>query len=183
MSKLMERVAGERTRLREVRQAMTAAINKGAHGDPAYVPFYVAVANYLEASMHRLHEQDIRMGKLLRAKADMEKPENKQALAELDERLAGNQEHLAATLAQREALKSQGAAALQDFESAAGAYSDYIVTNMGHHPGSTNLAQAVFGPEDWEHMAYVSDADLVREQELHTAVFDALPAGVELPEG
>ena len=36
------------------------------------------------ASMDRLHEQDIRMGDMLRDKADMTVPANQQALAELD---------------------------------------------------------------------------------------------------
>lgn len=182
MSKLMERVAGERRRLREVRTAMTAAIDQGSAGDLAYVPFYIAVGDYLEAAMHRLHEQDIRLGAMLRDKADMSVPAHQQALSELDDRLAGNQEHLKATLAQRDALKNEGAAALDGFEAAAGAYSDYIVNNLGHHPGSTDLAQAVFDAADWEHMAFVSDADLVREQQLHTAVFDAVPSGLTLPE-
>jgi len=182
MSKLKERVAGERRRLREVRQAMTAAVEQGAGGDADFVNFYIAVGDYLEAAMHRLHEQDIRMGDLLRARADMEEPNNKQALAELDERLAGNQTHLQATLAACAALKADGLDALAQFEAAGKAYSDYIVTNMGHHPGSTDLAARVFAPEDWEHMAYISDSDLVREQQLHTAVFDAVPAAVNLPE-
>jgi hypothetical protein len=181
MSKLMERVAGERGRLKEVRQAMTAAVEQGANGAESFVPFYIAVGNYFEAAMHRLHEQDIRMGDMLRAKAEMDEPANQQALSELEERLAGNQAHLKALLAARDALRDAGTAALADFEAAGKAYSDYIVTNMGHHPGSTNLAQQLFTAEDWEHMAYVTDADLVREQQLHTAVFDAQPDAQNLP--
>ncbi len=182
MTKLMERVAGERRRLREVRQAMTAAIEYGARGDEAFTPFYIAVGDYLEAAMHRLHEQDIRMGDLLRSKADLKDAANQQALKELDDRLAGNQLHLKATLAARDALQNKGAAPLDEFEAAGKAYSDYIVNNMGHHPGSTELAQKVFSAEDWEHMAYVSDSDLVQEQMLHTNVFDAVPAALDLPE-
>jgi hypothetical protein len=161
---------------------MTAAVEKGAHGDESFVPFYVAVGNYFEAAMHRLHEQDIRMGDMLHDKADMEDPDNQQAMAELDERLAGNQKHLQALLNARDALGREGAAALAEFEAAGKAYSDYIVTNMGHHPGSTNLAQKVFTAEDWEHMAYVTDSDLVKEQQLHTAVFDAAPPTLDLKE-
>jgi hypothetical protein len=181
MSKLMERVAGERRRLREVRQAMTAAVEQGANGNADFVPFYIAVGDYFEAAMHRLHEQDIRMGVMLRDKTDMDEPANQQALAELDERLSGNQQHLKKLLAARDELKQSATSALDVFEGAGKGYSDYIVASMGHHPGSTNLAQQFFSAEDWEHMAVVSDADLVREQELYTAVFDAIPDGVTLP--
>ena len=122
------------------------------------------------------------MGDLLRSKVDMDDQANKQALAELDERLAGNQTHLIVLLAARDELQDAGVAAVTDFETAAKAYSDYIVSSMGHHPGSTDLARAVFSPEDWEHMAYVLDADLVREQQLYTAVFDAVPATLNIPD-
>lgn len=180
--KLYERVAGERRRLRQVRQALTAATAQGAQGNVAYVPFYIAIADYFEAAMHRLHTQDVRMGELLRAKADLEIPENKQAMAELDERLAGNQAHLANMLTARAALKKSGRDALPQFEAAGGAYARYIVENMGHHPGSTNMAQALFTADDWAYMADVSVSDQQRERQLYDAVFAALPAGLELPE-
>jgi hypothetical protein len=179
---LYERVAGERRRLRQVRQALTAATAQGAQGNPAYVPFYIAIADYFEAAMHRLHTQDVRMGEMLRARADMENPENRQAMAELDERLAGNQAHLANMLSARVALKKAGHNALPQFEDAGGAYARYIVENMGHHPGSTNMAQALFNADDWAYMADVSVADQQRERQLYDAVFKLLPAGLELPE-
>jgi len=179
---LYERIAGERTRLREVRQALTAATEQGANGDAAYVPLYIAIGDYFEAAMQRLHDQDIRMGKMLDEKADMAMPENKQAMAELDERLAGNQLHLKKMLAARDALGSNGAAALGQFESAGGAYAAYIVANMGHHPGSTNLAQKFFTADDWAYMADASEADQLRERQLHENVYATKPDNVVLPE-
>jgi len=181
-AKLYERVAGERRRLRQVRQALTAATERGAHGNAVWVPFYIAIADYFEAAMHRLHMQDVRMGDLLRAKADMHSAANQQAMSELDERLAGNQAHLAKLLAARSALRKSGAAALGEFEAAGSAYARYIVEHMGHHPGSTNMAQAVFTADDWAHMADVSAADQQREQQLFAAVFAAVPKGLELPD-
>jgi hypothetical protein len=181
-AKLYERVAGERRRLRQVRQALTAATAHGAQGNAAWVPFYIAIANYFEAAMHRLHTQDIRMGEILRARADMQNAANRQAMAELDERLAGNQAHLANMLTARTALQKSGAGALSQFETAGSAYARYIVEHMGHHPGSTNMAQALFTPDDWTYMADVSDADQQQERELFDAVFAVLPAGLELPE-
>ncbi|MBT8422290.1 MAG: hypothetical protein KJP03_04145, partial [Gammaproteobacteria bacterium] len=80
MEGLYERVAAERRRLRQVRMALTAATDHGAEGAADWVPFYVAIGDYFEAAMDRLHEQDIRMGDMLREKADMDKPENIKAL-------------------------------------------------------------------------------------------------------
>ena len=182
MNELYERVAGERRRLRQVRQMMTAAVERGAQGDADYVPFYIAVGDYFETAMHRLHEQDIRMGDRLNEKADMSVPKNKQAMAELDDRLTGNQDHLKKLLAARAALQDSGAAALLDFESAGKNYSDFIVANMGHHPGTNDMAQEVFSADDWSYMAYVSDDDLANEQRLFDQVVAVKPASLELPE-
>ena len=165
-----------------VRQALTAATTQGAQGNAAYVPFYIAIADYFEAAMHRLHTQDVRMGELLGAKADLEDPANRQAMAELDERLAGNQRHLGNMLTARAALQKSGRDALPEFEAAGGAYARYIVENMGHHPGSTNMAQALFTADDWAYMADVSVSDQQRERQLYDAVFAVLPTGLELPE-
>lgn len=181
MEGLHERVAAERRRLREVRTALTAATAQGAQGAADWVPFYIAIGDYFEASMERLHEQDIRMGDMLRAKADMENADNIRALEELDFRLSGNQEHLGRMLAARDALKTEGVAALDSFEEAGGAYAAFIVANMGHHPGTANLAGALFSAEDWEHMTLASDEARQREQELHAAVFAAAPPALELP--
>jgi len=182
-AELYERVAGERRRLREVRQALTAATDQGARGDKAYVPFYIAIADYFEATMARLHAQDIRMGELLDKRADLSTPENKKAMAELDDRLTGNQRHLKKMLAARDALKAEGKEALDQFEKAGGDYAAFIVANMGHHPGTADLAQAFFTPDDWAYMADVSEADQLREKQLHAAVFAAWPqSSLPLPE-
>jgi hypothetical protein len=183
MSQLRERIAGERRRLREVRQAMTAAVAQGASGDDKFVLFYLAVGDYFDAAMERLHTQDIRMGEMLRDKADLAESSNIQAIAELDDRLAGNQDHLQQLLHARDELRLQGVAALPEFEAAGQAYSDYIVASMGHHPGSTDMAAKLFSAEDWEYMADVSEADQQREKELYAAVFDAVPEVVSLPKG
>ena len=181
MTTLYERVALERTRLRQVRQLLTAAAKQGAQGNIAYVAFYIAIADYFDASMERLHTQDIRMGKILRDKVDMEDPSIQQALRELDERLAGNQKCLKKMLAARESLRVSAVEALAEFESAGGAYAAYIVTNMGHHPGTADLAVKIFSTDDWEFMADVSEEDQQREQRLFEHVFALLPMGLELP--
>lgn len=180
---LRERVANERRRLKSVRQALSAAIEQGARGDAAYVPFYLAVAEYMEAAMHRLHIQDVRMGDMIRSKLGKLDAGAEQALAELDERLSGNQRHLHEFLAARDALKKQGAAALDPFERSSRDYTGFITANMGHHGGTTELAQRLFSMDDWAYMAGITEEETRNEQALHARVFAAVPASLKLPAG
>src|SRR5690606_18143982 len=94
MTTLRERVAGERRRLKAVRETLTAAVDAKANGDTAFVPFYIAIAEYIDTSMGRLHAQDVKMGDMIREKLGKLDEQATRALGELDERLAGNQEHL-----------------------------------------------------------------------------------------
>lgn len=172
---------GERRRLRSVRQALSAALEQGARGDASYVPFYVAVADYMEAAMHRLHIQDVRMGEMIQAKLGALDPGAAKALGTLDERLKGNQRHLANLLSAREQLRKQGASAIGQFEKVARDYTNYITTNMGHHGASTELAQRLFSTDDWAYMAGITEEETQREQKLHNQVFSAVPKGLQLP--
>lgn len=183
MEELREQIASERRRLRKVRQALSSAVAQSAGSDKSWIPFYVAIADYFEAAMDRLHTQDIRMGDLLREKADMNDPDNQAHLAELDRRLDGNQQHLRKFLAARQRLKDdEGAEAIRDFEEASRAYTGYITSNMGHHGGSTDLAREHFGEDDWVYMANVSDEDAAREEALFERVFATMPASLDLIE-
>lgn len=176
MTTLREKVGGERRRLKSVRQALTAAVARKSGGDPAFVPFYVAIGDYIETSMGRLHAQDVKMGDMIREKlGSLDAPAEK-ALRELDERLAGNQEHLTAFSAAKKALATSGVAALEPFEAVSAAYTNYIVTNMGHHDGTTDLAQRLFTMADWEYMAGLTEEETRLEQQLYARVFAALPA-------
>lgn len=180
MEGLYERVAAERRRLREVRMALTQATGQGAQGDIGWAPFYIAIGDYFEAAMERLHEQDIRMGDMLREKADMQNPDNIRALEELDERLSGNQQHLTRMLEARDALRTGADGAIDAFEQAGGEYAAFIVANMGHHPGTANLAGELFSAADWEHMTLASEAARQREAELHADVFAKVPSTLEI---
>jgi len=181
MTTLMERIGNERRRLRNVRQRMAAAITVQARGDEAFVPFYVAAADYIDVTMQRLHDQDVKMGKMIVEKADEVDDQIRQALRELDARLEGAQAHLKPFLAARDSLREHGAGKLEDFESAAQTYSDFIVANMGHHGSTNDLAGQMFSPADWEYMAGVSDEQSAREQRLFDQVVDAMPDGVGEP--
>ncbi len=172
---------GERRRLKSVRQALSAALEQGARGDASYVPFYLAVADYIEAAMHRLHIQDVRMGEMIQAKAGASDSGATKALDTLDERLKGNQRHLSNLLSARDQLKKQGASAIGRFEQVARDYTNYIKTNMGHHGASTELAQKLFSTDDWAYMAGITEEETLREQKLHEQVFNAVPKGLQLP--
>jgi hypothetical protein len=182
MTTLMERIGNERRRLRNVRQRMAAAIEAQANGDEGFVPFYVAAADYIDETMQRLHEQDVKMGKMIVEKVDEVDDQVKQALKELDDRLDGAKEHLKPFLAARDSLHERGAEALEDFEAAAKKYSDFIVANMGHHGATNDLSAKLFKLPDWEYMAGISDEQSAQEEQLFSQVVDAMPEGVEAPE-
>ncbi|MGI9309879.1 MAG: hypothetical protein ACR2P6_11490 [Gammaproteobacteria bacterium] len=180
MVELREKIAAERGRLKQVRQALSVAVQQGAQGAESYVPFYLAVAEYIDAAMDRLHIQDIRMGDMLREKADLSAPDAQQAMAELDQRLAGNQDHLQRFLAAKKELAANGVDAIDDFEAVSRAYTDYITSNMGHHSGSTDLAREHFSEDDWTYMAKISTEEEQREVRLFEQVFNSVPEGLEL---
>ncbi|MEO8223388.1 MAG: hypothetical protein ABI661_01175 [Gammaproteobacteria bacterium] len=176
MTTLREKVAGERRRLKSVRQALTTAVERTSGGDGAFAPFYIAAADYIETSMGRLHAQDVKMGDMIRAKLGKLDAQATQALAELDERLAGDQQHLQALSAAKKRLMAAiSPADLSHFEVVSKAYSQYIVTNMGHHGGTTDLAGRLFSTADWDYMAGVTDEETRAEEQLYARVFSALP--------
>jgi hypothetical protein len=179
VSTLQERIAGERQRLRQVRQKLTAAVEQGAAGNADWVPFYLAVSEYMQAAMQRLHAQDDKMGDMIRERAEGEKAER--ALAELHERLQGNRQRLDKMLAESKRLASEGAQNLQDFEAAARDFTDFIVANMGHHGATTELAAKLFSTADWEFMAGITDEDMAREVALAEKVAATTPPELKLP--
>jgi len=183
MPGLNEKIADERRRLRSVRQKLTAAVQQTSGGDPAWVPFYVAVTDYIAASMERLHDQDIKMGDMIRDRADTAEAKVKQGLAELDERLSSNQEHLGRLLEAGAALRDEpGPEASDRFEEVARAYTDYIVASMGHHGATTDLAQSLFSPQDWAFMANITEEATKREQALYDEVTRTTPDNLEVPD-
>lgn len=175
MTTLMERIANERRRLRSVRQNMMAAIEQKANGDEAFIPFYIAAADYIDATMQRVHAQDIKMGDMIREKVESMDDSVEKALAELEERLDGAKEHLKPFLAARDALKDKGREALERFEKEGKVYSEFVVGSMGHHGATTDLSAKLFATADWEYMAGITDAEVEREAELFDRVEDTAP--------
>jgi len=175
MTSLQERIANERRRLRHVRQNMLAAIQQKSGGDEAYAPFYIAAADYIEAIMQRVHEQDVKMDAMIREKADAIDDSIEKALAELHERLDGAKNHLKPFLAARDTLREKGRDALDAFEKEGQVYSDFVVANMGHHPATADLGAKLFSAGDWEYMAGATDEEIAREEALFQKVQDTIP--------
>jgi len=176
-----EFVGVERRHLKAVREKLTAAVTQTSGGDTSYVPFYIAIADYMEASMGRLHEQDTKLGETIRAKAeDAVEAENK--LQDLKQRLAGSQICLNSLLEARDILQHEGAAALGQFETAGEEYSNYITSQMGHQGPVSDLAASLLTPEDWEYIANVTDSAIEVEEDLYERVSATIPVGLQFPD-
>lgn len=182
VTRLQERIAGERRRLRTVRQKLSAAVEQTAKGNAAWAEFYAAIGDYMETAMARLHAQDLRMGDMIRARVEAIDASVQHALDELDERLSGSQQRLEELLKARDALREQGAAAIEHFESTAREFTGFIVRNMGHHGATTELAARLFKPADWEAMAGITDQAVAREAALFEKVESATPDDLHLPD-
>jgi hypothetical protein len=129
--------------------------------------------------MQRLHDQDVKMRNMIIEKVGEVDDKVEKALGELDERLEGAKAHLKPFLEARDALKAKGVEALEQFEKIGKEYSDFIVANMGHHGGTTDLAAKLFSPEDWEFMADVTDEQVKQDDELFERVEQASPDSVK----
>jgi hypothetical protein len=179
MTTLQERIGNERRRLRAIRMNMMAAVEQKANGDESFVPFYIASADYIDATMARLHNQDVKMGDMIREKADPVKDNIEEAIGQLDARLKGAREHLKPFLAARDELKEKGVEALERFEAAAKEYSDFIVANMGHHDATSELSAKLFSLADWEFMAGITDEEIAKEENLFERAAACTPDGLK----
>lgn len=178
MSKIMGRLMGERLRLVQVRQGLSAALEHQPNNEDLRA-FYIAESNYFEAAMERLHRQDNIMLAKLADKLATANIDPGSALSEVEERLAGNQVLLTAMLGARDALLLDDDSALTNFETIAREYTQYIIANMGHHPASANLAQQHFDEQDWEHMADFNDPETEGEATLFDIVLASAPASAQ----
>jgi hypothetical protein len=172
---------GERGRLRSSHEMLKAALELPVRGK-AFVPFYLAVANFMEASMGRLNSQDVKMLARLAEKLGDATAEQDEVIAEVNRRLDGNREHLTKFLGCRSALQDNPTdnAAIEAFESVSTAYIDYIHNRMGHHAPSTDMARELFTEPDWLDIADLDAAYFATEKQLYTAVIDSRPASVPL---
>lgn len=174
----IESIMGERGRLRTTHEMLNTALNVEQRDD-SFIPFYIAVGEYMEAAMGRLNSQDVKMLDRLASKVDMDDPENAEVIAEVHRRLGGNRVHLKKYIACRDALVRDGAPAVAAYEESSRDYIDYIHNQMGHHAPSTDMARAVFEEADWVEIADIDDAYFEKERELYAAVFATRPESVD----
>lgn len=175
----LESIMNERGRLRTAHEMLNAALAAGARDD-SFVPFYIAVADYMEISMGRLHNQDVRMLQRLGEAVDPTDSEAKEIIAEVYRRLDGNQQHLQKFLVCRTELQNDGASAVDEFEETARAYIDFIHNRMGHHAPSTDLARQNFVENDWVEIADIDEAYFSKERALYESVLQMRPGTVPL---
>lgn len=179
MRPAIESIMNERGRLRTAHEMLKSALDLDVR-DESFAPFYVAVADYMEISMGRLHDQDIKMlAKLSEAMAPLD-PETEEVVAEVHRRLEGNQAHLAKFLDCRSALRREGMSAFDLFEDVSAAYIDYIHNRMGHHAPSTDLARQHFTENDWVEIADIDDSYFAKERALYESVLQTRPSVVPL---
>jgi len=182
MKSAIESIMNERGRLRTAHEMLNAALAEEVR-DEAFVPFYIAVADYMEASMGRLHNQDIKMLKRLGEAVDPTDAEAEEIIAEVYRRLDGNQAHLKNFLACRSDLQSEGASAVDRFEAVSRDYIDFIHNRMGHHAPSTDLARQIFVEDDWVEIADIDPRYFRREEALYESVLQTRPGSVPLGQG
>lgn len=177
----IESLMGERGRLRTVHEILNTALEVASR-DTSFVPFYIAVGHYMEASMGRLDSQDIKMLARLGEKIGVADPEEEEIIAEVHRRLDGNREHLKKFLACTAALEAdpEDSTAIEVYETTGAAYIDYIHNRMGHHAPSTDLARRLFAESDWIDIADIDESCFAAERELYDAVFDTRPGNVPL---
>ena len=179
MKTAIESLMNERGRLRTTHEMLNAALAEEVR-DEAFVPFYIAVADYMEASMGRLHEQDIKMLRRLAAAVDPTDSEAEEIIAEVHRRLDGNQVHLKDFLACRADLQSDGHSAVDKFEIVSRDYIDFIHNRMGHHAPSTDLARQIFAEDDWVEIADIDQRYFRKEEALYESVLQTRPGSVPL---
>jgi len=177
----IESLMGERGRLRTSHEMLKAALELADRG-AEFVPFYIAVANYMEGSMGRLDAQDVKMLARLTEKLGDATPEEKEIVAEVHRRLEGNREHLKKFLACRDALAADESdpVSVADFESTSNAYIDYIHNRMGHHAPSTDIARQLFEESDWVEIADIDPAYFSEEAKLYLSLLAVRPDSVPL---
>jgi hypothetical protein len=182
MKPAIESIMNERGRLRTAHEMLKAALAVEERDD-SFVPFYLAVADYMEASMARLHDQDVKMlQRLSEAMAPLDS-ESAEIIDEVYLRLEGNQEHLQKFLGCREELQKNGASAFKRYEDTSTAYIDFIHNRMGHHAPSTDLARQHFTEDDWIEIADIDESYFSKERALYESVLQTRPSVVPLGQG
>jgi hypothetical protein len=174
---ILERLVYERHRIKAVVEALLAALEQGAGGNAAYLPFYLAVGQYVEAAMYRLHVQGVRMVEMIHSKLGEPDTATGKVLLDVEQALADNQRHLADLTGARERLEHEGAAALGAFEQVGRGFAGFLTGNIDHHKQVWQLAQKLFSVDDWAYGAGITEEEIQHERILYDRVFSVMSSG------
>lgn len=176
MPTTITRLRKERKRLQTVRKAFTKAVHDGMRGEDAYIGFYVAVSNYIQEAMHKLHEQDYTLLKLIEEKADVEHLDASLILDDVYDKLANSKMLLEELITKSEAIDETS---IDTFEEIGQRYTDFIQERMGHHPPTTELADKLLSDEDWRTVANFDDHSIQTEERLFDEVVKNAPDNIQ----
>lgn len=164
----------------QVRKAFDAGLALDGGYDPVLLPFLEACADYLIASMDRLHAQDQLIHDLLLARIPAAETDAHERLAALNERQRQSRA-LVATFARATGdLHRMGASALGSFVPAACQFADGFRSLMAPRRNPFfRHTDALFTDEDWVRIAGVSDESLRAEERLFCAIQSSAPDGCD----
>ncbi len=177
----LERLMYERNRMRSVCDMLSAALDQWRDGGPLRVPFYLALAQYIEIAMHRLYIQAVRAEEILFTRLHGTDMAAVSGYSAFHESLLANQRYIASLRRVRERLEQEGSAALESFEAVARDYIAFILANLGTYAGVQQLMQESFSIDDWAYIGSIADEEIRREQSLHDRVMALAPADPPLP--
>jgi hypothetical protein len=173
-------IARERRRQMQVRKAFDAGLALDGGYDPVLVPFFEACADYLIASMDRLHAQDQLIHDLLSARIPSAETDAHERLATLNERQRQSRALVAEFAAAAADLRRMGAAALGSFVPAARQFAEAFRGLMAPRRNPFfKHTDALFSDEDWVRIAGVTEESLQTEERLFSAIQRAAPDGCD----
>jgi hypothetical protein len=173
-------IARERRRQIQVRKAFDAGLALGDSTAPTLTPFYLSCADYIIASMDRLHAQDQLIHDLLAARIPADEADAHERLATLNERQRQSRKLVASFQSAAEGLRRKGNAGTGAFLDAARQFSAEFKSLLAPRRNPFfRHTDALFGDDDWARIAGVTDQSLETEERLFSAVQRTAPTGID----
>jgi hypothetical protein len=173
-------IARERRRQIQVRKAFDAGLALVDETVPTLTAFYLACADYIVASMDRLHAQDQLIHDLLAARIPADEAEAHERLATLNDRQRQSRKLLIEFQNAAEQLRRQGPSGVGAFLDAARQFSAEFKSLLAPRRNPFfRHTDALFGEDDWWRIAGVTDRSLETEERLFRAVQRTAPAGMD----
>jgi hypothetical protein len=173
-------IARERRRQMQVRKAFDAGLALDGGYDPALLPFYLACADYIVASMDRLHDQDQLIHDLLAARIPAAEADAHERLAVLNERQRQSRVLVDTLRKAAEDLRRMGASGLGSFVPVALQFADSFKALLAPRRNPFfRHTDVLFRDDDWARIAGVTEESVQIEERLFLAVQRAAPPGAD----